>query len=411
MYGQLGDGGLPPNLPHQPKEIISNGVVAAAVGNGHSLFIKSDGSLWAMGENLYGQLGDGTTDSGYFVTNQPEKVVSSGVIAVAAGWKHSLFLKFNGGLWSMGENEYGQLGNGYTDPGIFETNLPQEIVAGGVTAIAAGGYHSLFLKSDGSLWGMGWSLYGQLGDGAPHVSTNLPEKIVASNVTAIAAGWRFSLFLKSDGSLWAMGENSSGQLGDGGQSSFVTMPEKIVSSGVTAIAAGAEFSLFLKSDGSLWAMGNNSAGQLGDDTLDNAYWPEMIVPNDVVAIAATTGNSLFLKSDGSLWGMGDEYLGGLGDGFTPSPPDAVVPTPEQILPRLQPVLIQTVSNDGLQFTATCGFGGNFYLLASSNLDQPLSQWTPVWTNFITAHGTNNFTVTLTNEINSSSQQFYILQSP
>jgi alpha-tubulin suppressor-like RCC1 family protein len=65
-------------------------------------------------------------------------------------------------------------------------------------------YHSLFLKSDGSLWAMGDNYYGELGDGTFN-QTNRPEQIVASNVTAIAAGQLYSLFVKSDGSLWAMG--------------------------------------------------------------------------------------------------------------------------------------------------------------------------------------------------------------
>ena len=81
-----------------------------------------------------------------------------------------------------------------------------------VTTVAAGGEHSLFLKSDGSLWAMGDNEYGQLGDGT-YNNTNRPEQIVATNVTAIAAGGSHSLFLKSDGSLWAMGDNQSGELG------------------------------------------------------------------------------------------------------------------------------------------------------------------------------------------------------
>ena len=90
----------------------------------------------------------------------------------------------------------------------YGTNRPVEIVASSITAIAAGGGHSLFLKSNGSLWAMGWNGYGQLGDGTTddgNYETNLPEQIVASNVTAIAAGLNHSLFLKSNGSLWAMG--------------------------------------------------------------------------------------------------------------------------------------------------------------------------------------------------------------
>ena len=161
-----------------------------------------------------------------------------------------------------------------------QTNLPEQIVASNVTAIAAGVYHSLFLKSDGSLWAMGYNGYGQLGDGSidgGNYNTNLPEQIVASNVTAIAAGYKHSLFLKSNGSLWAMGYNASGQLGDGTDNN-TNRPKQIVASNVTAIAAGYNHSLFLKSDGSLWAMGYNASGQLGDGTYNRPTGPSRLWP-------------------------------------------------------------------------------------------------------------------------------------
>jgi hypothetical protein len=74
----------------------------------------------------------------------------------------------------MGANGYGQLGDGTYN----RTNRPEQIVASGVTAIAGGGYHSLFVKSDGSLWAMGWNGGGQLGDGT-YNQTNRPKRIVA----------------------------------------------------------------------------------------------------------------------------------------------------------------------------------------------------------------------------------------
>ena len=122
----------------------------------------------------------------------------------------------------------------------------------------------------------------KLGDGTPNSSTNLPEMIVATNVTAIAAGANYSLFLKSDGSLWGMGANFMGQLGDGTSFDQTNRPEMIVSNNVTAIAAGGAHSLFLKSDGSLWAMGFNSFGQLGDGTYINTNRPEQIVAGSTV---------------------------------------------------------------------------------------------------------------------------------
>jgi hypothetical protein len=96
-----------------------------------------------------------------------------------------------------------------------------------VTEVAAKGAFSLFLKSDDSLWAMGQDNFGQLGDGINHLSTNAPEQIVASGVTTIAGGSDFSLFVKSNGSLWAMGDNSSGQLGND-TGPFVRTPELIV---------------------------------------------------------------------------------------------------------------------------------------------------------------------------------------
>jgi hypothetical protein len=126
----------------------------------------------------------------------------------------------------MGNNVDGELGDGTYN----STNVPEQIVASNVTAIAGGYGHSLFLKSDGSLWAMGWNNDGQLGDGT-YNNTNRPEQIVATNATAIAAGGFHSLFLESDGSLWAMGENDNGQLGDGtygGVRYSTNRPEQII---------------------------------------------------------------------------------------------------------------------------------------------------------------------------------------
>jgi hypothetical protein len=109
--------------------------------------------------------------------------------------------------------------------------------------------------------------------------------------------------------------------------------------------------------------------------------------------------------------MGYNLNGQLGDGFidgsTPYGPAA----PEEIFPLPQPVLTSVLtSNTNLQIEATLAFGGNFHLLAITNLAQPLNQWKPVWTNSISTRGTNNFSVTLTNPTSSGGVQFYILQS-
>ena len=73
----------------------------------HVLTLKNDGSVWAMGANRYGQLGDGTTT----MRKKPVKVMDNAV-AVAAGGIHSLAIDANGALWAWGDNESCQLGNG-----------------------------------------------------------------------------------------------------------------------------------------------------------------------------------------------------------------------------------------------------------------------------------------------------------
>ncbi len=381
-----------------------------------------------MGLNTCGQLGDGTFGSGArYGTSRPEQIASNGVIAVACGFAHSLFLKSDGSLWGMGRSGVGQLGDGATNA---EINRPEQILSGGVVAIAAGCDFSLFLKSDGSLWGMGANGWGPLGDGT-YTDAHWPEQIVSADVVAISAtGGDFhandhSLFIKSDGSLWGMGQNFGGELGDGTYN-VALRPEQIVSSNVIAIAGGWSHSIFLKSDGSLWAMGDNRYGQLGDGTLfTRTNRPEQIVSTEVAAIAAGDSHSLFLKRDGSLWATGHNNSGQLGDGFTnydgsftgPAPYDygftnTYCLVPEQIVPSPQPVLTSGVSSKtNLLLTATCRFGGTFYLLSSRNLVQPLSQWMRVRTNSVTFRGTNNFTATLNNAVGSSAgQRFYLLQS-
>ena len=398
--GQLGDGTYIFSINRFELITVSNAVSIAA-GVSHSLLLKSDGSLWSMGNNAYGQLGDGT----YSNTNRPKQIVASNVVAIAAGGSHSLFLKSDSSLWTMGRNNNGQLGDGT----FSNTNKPELIISNGVTAIAAGELHSLFFKTDGSLWTMGYNGYGQLGDGTANTKTNLPEQIVSSDVVAVTSGRYHSLFLKSDGSLWTMGRNNSGQLGDGTANSQTNLPEQIVASGVSAIAGGYAYSLFLKTNGSLWAMGRNANGQFFFDggSFISTNRPQQIVSNGVTAIASGGFHSLFLKSDGSLWVIGNNYGGQLGDGFANGST-----LPEQIYPSPQSVLTNSISSTtNLQFNATCQFGGTFYLLAATNLNQALNQWTPVATNIINDRTNNFFKATLTNAVNTSTKQkFYILQS-
>ena len=183
-YGELGDNSVLNTF--LPEEIVTNhsvftGLVGIAGGGLHSLYlynqIGSLGQLWAMGDNQYGELGNGSTNTSYV----PIRIVSSNVTAIAAGYIHSLYVKNDGSLWAMGQNQFGQLGNAT----LADTNAPQEILSSNVTAVAAGAYHSLFIKSDGTLWGMGDDEYGQLGD-STLLDATVPERIYPPRLLVIA---------------------------------------------------------------------------------------------------------------------------------------------------------------------------------------------------------------------------------
>jgi alpha-tubulin suppressor-like RCC1 family protein len=130
-----------------------------------------------------------------------------GKTMMAAGEYHSLGLRSDGTLWSWGHNSEGQLGLGDNS----NRNTPTQVSRDSDwVALAAGGYHSLGLRSDGTLWTWGSSVFGQLGLG-DNDDRNSPTQVGSdSDWVTLAAGGHHSLGLRSDGTLWAWGRNSYG---------------------------------------------------------------------------------------------------------------------------------------------------------------------------------------------------------
>ncbi len=316
-YGQIGMSGTGNyRSPMQVTALDAESSINVATSSNHSLYFNSNGKLWAMGSNNYGQLGDGTTDN----RNTPVQITahgSSNVVAIATGNDHSLYVTSDGKLWAMGYNNLGQLGDGSST----NRKTPVQIaVEGDVIAVAAGASHSLFLTSDGKLWAMGYNYYGQFGDGTT-INRTRPVKVqVPGTVIAVATNFYHSICITDDGKLWAMGYNDYGQLGDGTTDNRYT-PVQITAHGsinVVAIATGQRHSLYVTSDGKLWAVGRNDKGQLGDGTTTSSRTipVQIAVAGQVIAVAAGYSHSLFLTSDGKLWAMGDNSRGQLGDGTT-----------------------------------------------------------------------------------------------
>ena len=160
-----------------------------------------------------------------------EPKITFGIDHVSAGDGYSAFLESNGSLYTVGDNRFGQLGDGST------SNRSDYLhVMTSVSAFSAGGSHMLVLKKDGSLWAVCSNAFGQLGDGSNEHSSSF-MLIVSSDVNSISAGASHSLYVKTDVSLWSMGSNITGQLGNG-DTVDVHAPIKVVDSAVTSVSAG-----------------------------------------------------------------------------------------------------------------------------------------------------------------------------
>ncbi len=282
-YGQLGNNSTTSqSAPVQPVNLSD--AIALAGGNSHSLAIRQDNSVWGWGANWTGQVGDNTTTD----RHTPTAVILAGggalngAKAIAAGGSHSLALKTDGSVWAWGGNWYGQLGDATTT----DRHTPIQVKGSGgsgflsdITAISAGDGHSLALKSDGTVWAWGDNYYGQLGDNTT-TQRNTPIQVLGAggsgyltNVSAISAGAFFSLALKKDGTVWAWGQNDNGQLGDNTTTERDVPVQVLNISGASAIAAGGAHGLTLMADTSLRAWGDNTYGQLGDNTTTQRNSP------------------------------------------------------------------------------------------------------------------------------------------
>ncbi len=171
----MGDGTSLPR--YKPIRIRSSGVEGMSAGNQHSMYLDQNGSLWSMGVNTQGELGDGTTTQRL----SPVQVAVSGIAWVTTSYSTSFFMDSGGTLWGMGQNNLGQLGDGSTTIRLS----PAQVLSSALSRrkFSPGVSNTMFIKEDGSLWGMGQTANYRMGDGQDTVDLLVPTQILSGAET------------------------------------------------------------------------------------------------------------------------------------------------------------------------------------------------------------------------------------
>lgn len=321
-------------------------------GAAESFLIDADGSLWAWGDNLWGQLGDGADQD----RSLPIKVLE-GVRSVSAGEGHTYAVLEDNTLWAWGRN----VSNAFPGMDSLVSSPTPVKIMDNVASASTGVCTHLAVKTDGSLWA--WGKY--IGN-KTNRQIATPVKIM-DRVAAACTGFGHSLALKRDGSLWAWGQNNDGEVGDGSGRERLT-PVKVLDK-VVGMSAGYGFSAAVREDGTLWTWGRNWQGELGDGTTWTwgpnwdwhssdpeedaalqetlAAWIEMWgsqavrdhsipfkVLDGVRSVCASNNNTYALREDGVLWAWGNNHSGDVGDGTVE---DRLFPVP--VLDRVEAVSV------------------------------------------------------------------------
>jgi len=351
-FGQLGDGTQ--SSRSSPAQITGNNWKEIRGGSGGPVVsvIKTDGTLWQWGALSYG-LTRGAGVSGGPDASSPIQVAGTTWKQVATGLSHGGFIKSDGTLWVLGDGGLGKNGDNTTTG----TSSPIQTIAGGTNwkMVSCGYYHKAAIKTDGTLWAWGGNTQGQLGDGTTS-NRSSPVQIAGTTWKQISCGDRFMAAVKTDGTLWTWGNNYQGTLGlgfSGGTNDYSSgrsSPSQVSGTTWKMVSCGTYSASAIKTDGSLWSWGTNDYGQIGDGTTSPKSSPVQTVAggNNWKIVFNGHGRVMAgIKTDGTLWTWGGNSTGGLGDGTTTN--------------RSSPV--QTVAGGtNWKNVMSCGWAGYGYMI-------------------------------------------------
>ena len=272
----------------------------------HTIVLMTDGTIYGTGYNGYGQLGTGNTDNRSLLTIMNTNNINGNIPKyISCGSNHTIVLMTDGTIWGTGRNVEGQLGIALNDT-TTRTILTEMTIPSGKTAkyIACGEAHTIVLMTDGTIYGTGYNLYGQLGfvSGDPYKVTSLTEMTIPISKIPkyISCGWEYTIVLMTDGTIYGTGRNVEGQLGTGNNTSVTSLTAmNIPNSKIPKyISCGSGHTIVLMTDGTIYGTGNNEFGQsgtndtsnrlsltkmAGDNNTNITYIADMMMPVDIIS--------------------------------------------------------------------------------------------------------------------------------
>lgn len=286
------------------------------VGSCSSIGIRRNGTIWTWGRADLGQLGNNTTTN----KSSPVSIVGSNSNwrQISGGQDFFSALNCNGIIWSWGPNDVGQLGDGTA----VAKSSPVSVTGGFADwcKISSGGFHTVGLRSDGTLWSWGHNSYGQLGDGTS-ITKSSPVSVVGgfTDWCQIDSGFRVSVGIRPNGTAWSWGHGYCGVLGDG-TTVNKSSPVSVVG-GFTdwcQASAGWTQTMALKTNGTAWSWGRGDLGMLGNNAITNRSSPVSVVGGftDWCQISSSQLSNIAIRTNGTMWSWGFNNSGQLGDGTT-----------------------------------------------------------------------------------------------
>ena len=354
----------------------NNPIIAVSSGSMHSIALAADGTVYAFGDNAYGQLGNKTNTNSsvpvrvlkgnYIGTSFLGDNPSNPIISICAGNSHSIAIASNGTVYAFGSNQYGQLG----DNSIINKMSPVEVLKGDyagvkslgdnpnnpIISVTAGSSFSMALSADGTVYAYGANAVGQLGDNTT-IQRNVPIKVLKGTyiglnylgdnsinpIISLSAGFEHVIALSADGLVYAIGGNDFGQLGDNStvNKSLTNNVLKGSYAGniylgdysnnkIVSISTGAFHSVTLAADGTVYTFGGNNNSQLGNNQNVDQLVPIKVllgaysgnnyfgdnIDNPIVAISGGNEHTVAMAADGTFYSFGYNAFGQLGDNST-----------------------------------------------------------------------------------------------